>query len=268
MAKTNYHTHHELCRHAVGTAEDYIKEALKWGYIEIGFSDHAPSDVIEDPHPNVRMKNEELSIYISDVKKQAKKYKDKLSILTGLETEYLDPNPKYYEGLLKQVDYLILGQHYVIKENKRKTGQYFKSSFGLTKGDELIQYANSIVAAMKTNYFSFIAHPDLYMCGYHSFDEKAEEAAHIITDAALKYDVPLEFNANGFRRGIIKTDDGEHHPYPRLEFWEIVKSKNCRVILSSDCHEPKLLNDDAVAKAERILKSLKIDVEQTINMKR
>ena len=82
---------------------------------------------------------------------------------------------------------------------------------------------------MKTGYFSFVAHPDLYMCGYHSFDRSAEEAAHIIIDASLKYDVPLEFNANGFRRGLIKTDDGEHYPYPRSEFWKIAKDKKCKV---------------------------------------
>ena len=42
--KTNFHTHHKLCGHAGGTAEDYVLEAVEHGFEELGFSDHAPFD--------------------------------------------------------------------------------------------------------------------------------------------------------------------------------------------------------------------------------
>ncbi len=40
--KNNYHTHMYLCRHATGTIEDYVKEAIRLNFDAIGFTDHAP----------------------------------------------------------------------------------------------------------------------------------------------------------------------------------------------------------------------------------
>ena len=38
----NYHTHTYRCRHASGTEEEYIYQALDGGLEELGFSDHTP----------------------------------------------------------------------------------------------------------------------------------------------------------------------------------------------------------------------------------
>ena len=40
--KINYHTHHYFCTHAIGNVEDYILEAIKNDFVEIGISDHGP----------------------------------------------------------------------------------------------------------------------------------------------------------------------------------------------------------------------------------
>ena len=42
---SNYHSHVALCGHAEGTVEDYVKEAIKHNFEEIGISDHAPIPV-------------------------------------------------------------------------------------------------------------------------------------------------------------------------------------------------------------------------------
>ena len=42
---SNYHSHVSLCGHAEGNVEDYVKEAIRCGYEEIGISDHAPIPV-------------------------------------------------------------------------------------------------------------------------------------------------------------------------------------------------------------------------------
>jgi histidinol phosphatase-like PHP family hydrolase len=34
--KANYHTHTKLCGHAIGMSEDYIVEAIKNNFVEIG----------------------------------------------------------------------------------------------------------------------------------------------------------------------------------------------------------------------------------------
>jgi histidinol-phosphatase (PHP family) len=47
----NYHTHTTFCRHATGTPEEMIINAIKNGYKTIGFSEHAPLKV----HRNFRL---------------------------------------------------------------------------------------------------------------------------------------------------------------------------------------------------------------------
>jgi histidinol-phosphatase (PHP family) len=261
--KTNYHTHHHLCKHAVGSAEDYIKVAIKHDFTDLGFTDHAPSHVINDEF--VRMHWHELPQYLEDIMKNKDKYSDLIRIHCGLEVEYYDKNPDYYQYIKEKTDYLILGQHYISDEIAHNPLQ---SSFALKEGYQVILYAKSVVEAIKTGYFSLIAHPDLFMCGYDRFDRFAIEASHLICEAAKTYDVPLEFNANGYRRGIIKTSEGERYPYPVNAFWEIAKSYGCKVMLSSDAHAPNKLIDAETKKAEEVLKSLKITPITKLSFKR
>ena len=48
MLLTNYHTHHDRCKHAKGDVEAYVKEAVKHNYAEIGMSCHATSKFPSD----------------------------------------------------------------------------------------------------------------------------------------------------------------------------------------------------------------------------
>lgn len=249
--KKNYHTHHELCRHARGTAEDYVKEALNAGLDVLGFSDHAPTRVIND----ARMSFSELKSYLEDVHTIRERYQDRITIYVGLEIEYLDPDPDYYAALKDKVDYFILGQHY-IPVKTAKNG--LRGTIAITRGEELIQYAKSIEKALSTGYFDLVAHPDLYMGDYPTFDAHAEEAATIIAEASVKYNVPLEFNANGVRKGLKAKEDGLHYRYPRKEFWDIAVNKGCQVILSADAHAPNQLSDRAIQKSEALMKSWEI----------
>ncbi|MFH5880763.1 histidinol-phosphatase [Liberiplasma polymorphum] len=263
MFKANYHTHHKLCKHAIGDANNYVKEAVRLNFSHLGFSDHAPSHTIDDQ--DVRMSWSDLSLYINDIKHAQGKYKAMIDVHIGLEVEFYDENRDYYKELLNEVDYLILGQHYI---NVDPIKNPLQSCFALSKGKDIIQYAKTLEGALKTGYFSLIAHPDLYMCGYNDWDQTAIEAANIICKASKTYNIPLEFNANGIRRGLITTNEGLRYPYPHNKFWEIAKSYDCEVLLSSDCHKPDLLYDDAVKKAESIIESLQLHQITYLNFKR
>ncbi len=245
--KRNYHTHHKYCKHAVGVTEDYVKEALEQGFTVLGMSDHAPVDTLVDHADNVRMDAEDLPKYLDEVKTIKRRYSEDITVYTGLEVEYLEPDPEYYERLRANTDYLILGQHYVRDESAHNS---LVSSFNLQNPHHIIQYAKDVVRAIESGYFSLVGHPDLYLCAYPRFDEAAQNAATLICTAAKKHDIPLEFNANGIRRGLIQAVDGTRYPYPVKAFWDIAKAHGCKIILSSDCHRPAFLYDDAVKKAE------------------
>ena len=243
MIKTNYHTHHKLCRHAQGTTVDYVKHAVRAGFTELGMSDHVYNENLPDRY---RMLASEVNDYISDVRAIQKQFSDKIKIHLGFECEYVERDESYYETFLKDADYLILGHHYI-----RNAYGSLTSSFGLTQPHEVLQYAQELVDGMATGYFSLVAHPDLYMCSYQEFDEACEKAAHMIAQASIDHQVPLEFNANGMRRGMKETSLGKRYDYPREEFWQIVKTYNPKIILSSDAHAPHLLTDQTMEEAQR-----------------
>lgn len=249
--KRNYHTHHKLCKHAVGKTEDYVLEAIKHNFDIIGMSDHAPNYKVGDY--NVRMDESEFKSYLADIEASQAKYGDKITILKGIEVEYFTNHEEYYQDLRKNLDYLIHGQHYISMTDSMDD---LISGFGLRTKEEILKYANILVQAIESNHFDFLAHPDLYMCGYKDFDETAIQVAHIICKAAIKNDTILEFNANGFRRGRSTTPQGILQPYPRLEFWEIVKSYNCKTIFNSDCHKPEYLYDSTIKEVEEVYLNL------------
>ncbi len=252
---SNYHTHHELCGHAKGRAEDYIKAAIAAGFEVLGFSDHAPTDLLHDPI--VRMRHDQLNTYLQDIKHARAKYAEQIKVPIGLETEYYEPTESYYQHLLSKVDYLILGQHYVKRDDLAKG---HTSAFTLKRAEDILAYANSVKAGLETGYYSLLAHPDLYMCGYQRFDAHATKAAHIIIDAAIAMNIPLEINAQGIRKGIINGPDGTHYKYPREEFFRLAKTKGASFMISSDSHDPDLLVDDAWDKAKAFAESLELNI--------
>lgn len=260
--KANYHTHHHLCRHASGKTEDYVKEAIKHGLIELGMSDHAPSHIIDDT--GVRMYHNEFKEYLDDIEYNISKYSDKLTILKGTEVEFFENNDEYYLDLRKNLDYMILGQHYIHLNNNLNN---LISSFALVSSEEVMSYAKIIEKALETNHFDILAHPDLYMCGYRDWDKHAIKAAHTICKSAEKNNMILEYNVNGLRKGLVNTPQGKKPPYPRSEFWEIAKEYNIKVIINSDSHQPSLLNDSFVLEAEKEVKRIGLNVIELLPLK-
>jgi histidinol-phosphatase (PHP family) len=257
--KTNYHTHHELCGHAMGECEDYTLEALKHGFTELGFSDHAPNEGVYDAR--VRMQVTEIDQYLDDIQYVKEKYKDKIKIYSGFEVEFFYNHEQYLKELSEKVDYLVLGQHYV---SFQKNLENLISGFGLHTKEQILLYRDYVCDGMKTGYFKIIAHPDLYMHSYIEFDDTAEQVARDIIKTAKETNTILEFNANGFRKGKRQSKNGMIYTYPNTEFFKIVKEYDCEVLISSDCHVPEQLNDDAITKAEEVVNKLGLKIRQKI----
>lgn len=255
--KTNYHTHHVLCRHAKGHVEDYVKEAIKAGYTVLGMSDHGP--LHNAPFKRMNL-NEFKEIYLKEINESSILHKDEIKLLKGLEIEYVEGNDEYYMELLKDLDYLILGCHFY----SGKKGYEDKSSYGINTKEALEEYTALIEEALDTKFFKILAHPDLFLVGYPSFDAFAEECAKRIIKACIRNHVIIEFNANGLRRGQKQFIDETNYAYPNNHFFQIVKQYGGKVIVGSDCHDPKLLDDEYMQKARLIAKEMGLDVIEEI----
>lgn len=255
--KSNFHTHTNRCRHAGGTEADYAAEAFEKGLDILGFSDHAP---FQDVDYGYRMQFDELTDYVATVHAEREKYAGKMRILTGLEIEYLPKYSDYYEYLLNdmKLDYLALGEHFFDVNGN------VVNIFSSESTETFIQYAKAIAEALKTKYFTFLAHPDIMFLNCFAWDKNCDRACDIIVNAAVKADIPVEFNANGIRRGKQEYPDGIRDPYPHPKFWSMAKEAGLKVLVGSDCHNPSQIYDESMQTAVNRAKDLKLNIIEEI----
>lgn len=256
-----YHTHTTRCSHAYGTEEEYILEAIKNGLKVIGFTDHAFLPNINQPY--IRGDASLLDEYVSTIRELKKKYEDQIEILVGFEAEYLEEYVDYYKELLAsgKIDYLIQGQHYYLKDNE------LKRYFAVNDNHELLElYLTHIIEGMKSGIYTYIAHPDLFAAGLTDWDDFAISLTRRLFEAAVKYDVPLEFNLGGLRFPYEKYYPGKTSlRYPSLDFWNIAKEYPIKVFIGPDAHTPDKVHDEKeIEFAEKTLKELGITPQTRI----
>lgn len=250
--KVNYHMHTARCGHAIGEDEAYILEAIKQGFEEVGFSDHAPWPFAPYPFEGMRMHVEELDGYIASIRALQEKYQDKITIKIGLECEYYQAYMPWLEKTIKEkgIDYIILGNHC---QDSDLTGIYYGRQ--TTSKEVLHRYVDDVVAALETGLYSYVAHPDLihYVA---SEDEVYTKEMERICVAAKACGKPLEFNLLGYY---------EKRQYPCPKFWELAAKHGCEAIIGYDAHAPyELARIQLFNEAESYLKSLNIKIVDKI----
>ncbi len=264
MIKTNYHTHIYLCKHATGTPDEYFQKAVDCGYQHMAISDHMPlSEELKLRITSRRMNFDEYkNEYLPLLERSKNKFKG-ICTSSALEAEYFEEMLDYYTSFLEDVDFLILGQHYV----KNEYGQFIDVYSTL---DEYLlnNYCECLEKGCASGYFKIIAHPDIYLYRKKSFNEKCQEVANRIIQAAYLNNVALEINANGIRKNRDFINDmGESvHIYPRIEFWRLVadfqKEHELKVVVNDDSHSVDDFCDESTKKAYQFASSLGIKLTE------
>lgn len=243
----NFHTHTYRCHHAKGMDREYIEVAIKAGYTEIGFSDHAPYLFPTDYYSDFRMKPEETEEYVNSIRALQEEYKDKITIRLGFEVEYY---PQLFDKLLNflksfHYDYLILGQHFTkneFDENSFYSGHETKST------EILDTYINQTLEAVKTGAFLYFAHPDLIH--YTGSKKIYEEKMSYFVKELKKLNIPLECNFLGF---------WDKRNYPNKTFWRLVAEEQNPVVIGLDAHQPEVyLDKNRLDKMKKFLDELGI----------
>lgn len=233
--KNNYHTHTFRCGHAGNFKdEEYVLAAINNGFGTLGFSDHIMLPGISQE--SIRGDYALLDDYINSVNSLKETYKNKIKIHLGFEAEALPEFYDYYKELLstKKIEYLILGNHSYFENNTLIS--YFMDTNKLH--DDLEKYTKLLIDAMATGLFKYVAHPDLFMKYFNVWDEHLIEVTNRICDASLKYNLPLEINLACCFDRVPNIGIKEVFKYPYIEFWKIVESKGCKVIIGVDAHKP------------------------------
>lgn len=252
----NYHTHTARCKHATGTDEEYVVAAIEAGIKTLGFSDHAPFNFPSGFDSYYKMTREQLPDYIASLRELREKYRGKIDIKIGLETEYY---PDVFDGSLEfwhscGIEYLIIGQHFIGEEYGDDTHRIGSPS----TREHLKLYVDTLIAATKTGKISYIAHPD--MINYTDSDEELYDSeTRRLIEAAISFGVPLEFNLLGFF---------EERRYPSEGFWKIAAEYKPRVVIGADAHTPEsFFRKETYERALAILESYGLTPEREIELK-
>ena len=278
MLINNYHTHTKYCGHAKGDVEDYVKEAVNLNMEELGISDHAPIPLNhgmtkEEWEENYCYENMDINT-VDNLLKEIDNLKSKYNIklYKGCESEYLYNNDDWYKELRSKLDYMILGIHFFNGEG-RVLDTYKDINY-----KNVDCYYECAKRAIETGLFDYLAHPDLYLFDYKSingkneFDAKAKEICLKLIDLCVKHDIYFEINTNGLKYSKDKNNR-DLWLYPNIEFFKVVKEymdKNpnkLKLIIGADAHEPKALGNDNVKAVLEMVKDLKLDVLNKMEIK-
>ncbi len=265
---SNYHTHVYLCKHAEGRAIDYVKIANEKGYHTIGISDHGP--LIDEIYSKIisrRMSFDEYyNLYLPQLE-EAKKAYPNIKVLKALEIEYFKEMDETYKLFLKDLDYLVLGAHYIPYNN-----QIYSIYDRNCDLDAIICYKNTVIEAMKTGYFKILAHPDLFFWNNIQWNDTYKEISKEIIKASIQYNVYLEINANGIRnckrkkKIFTSLDNHISYSYPKYEFWKLAKEMNAKIIINDDAHFFIDMDDEATKEAFDLANELEINVINKIEL--
>lgn len=229
----NYHTHTARCGHAKGTDEEYVLRAIACGVTEMGFSDHMPLAFADGHESRFRVPVAQVEDYFASLRALADKYKDQITIHIGFEMEYY---PSRFEEMVALArgygaEYLICGQHYIGEE----WPDGFYVAHESDSAQQLVEYTDCVVAAIRSGIFTYVAHPDLFRYTGTDHDLYAQQALRIC-QASLERNVPLEVNLLGIRG---------HRSYPKAPFWAIAGQVGCPVTFGFDAHRPEDAYDEA-----------------------
>lgn len=249
----NYHTHTMRCKHAFGSDEEYVLEAIKHGYKVLAFTDHSPWPLHPFESASIRMDIAELAEYVDSVQSLKRRYKDHIDIKLGLEAEYFEDRIDWLKRMkeLFEMDLLIFGNHF---HKTISYGTYY--AFYNDPEQVLNHYRKDSIEGLKTGLFSIFAHPDIFVRSLRRWDQKAEDMSREIIRCSKELGVFLEFNLGGVR---------SRAGYPYLPFWKVVAQEKAPVIIGIDAHSPSDLSDQrSIDQARKILEDLNISITEMI----
>lgn len=225
---SDYHMHTPLCRHATGSAPEYVAAAKAARLDEIGFSDHSPM-----PHEfdAWRMLDEELPQYFDWIA-EARAAAGDMPIRMALEVDWLEGAEAWIESLAARApwDYFIGSVHYIGSwnfDNPAEQGQF--AIHGIAEAWEA--YWQLYARAARSGYFDIMGHPDLIKKFGHrppgDLRKYYEPAIAALADSG----VAIEINTAG-----LFKDVGEM--YPALEFLTLARQADIPLTINSDAHAP------------------------------
>lgn len=233
----DYHVHSTYCD-GKSTLRENVEAAIKLGIDVIGFSGHSR---VQDA--SYCMTEEGTKNYIRDVSILKAEYRDKITILCGLEKDfYSTDNETYFDYVIGSLHYVTDGENlYDVDHTPAISRGIINDVFG---GDEMSYceaYFSTLGKLFDNVKADIIGHFDLINkfsekgITFNMKDPRYIKACTDALDSLLAHKVPFEINTGAMSRGHRSV------PYPTPEVLRYIKEKGGCIILNSDSHDAKNL---------------------------
>jgi histidinol-phosphatase (PHP family) len=224
----DYHTHTELCGHAVGTPEDYLRAAERQGLTGIGIADHFP--LLPEADRSVAMSFSDLPEYVKEVEELKRRYPG--YVFLGIEADYRPHTIDRVRALLEEYpfDYVIGSVHFLGPwgfDDERQVGAYS----GRDIDRVWVEYLQLVGDAAESGAFTILGHLDLAKkFGYRpslAVDVEIDRLVERIVGA----EVLVEINTAGLRKPVKEI-------YPSLSILSRLNRAGVNITFGSDAHRP------------------------------
>jgi len=262
---SSMHTHTVFC-----DGEDDIETMCRTAYEKnlyaIGFSAHAPIEKQLGIKSEWNLKDEKADEYIAEVLSAKKRWHGKLKVFLGYEADYIKGKrtPADSDIISKNLDYVIGSVHFLCPEGTEPfTVDGGKEEFekGLNEGyggDALKlmnSYYDAVLEMISTGGFDILGHADIIKKNTYNRNlwpkEKEIARQREVAAAAAGKNFAIEVNTGGINRKKINDI------YPSLTFLKIIQKYIIPVIITSDAHCARHINENYDI-AIKIIKSANI----------
>ncbi|WP_348687873.1 histidinol-phosphatase [Aeromonas bestiarum] len=231
------HSHTFYSKHAVGSIDELVCASIAAGVTVLTITDHAPFTVDSDN----RLFEAELEQYFIDIDNARRTYRGEITLLSGLELDYMPGTENYTRALLTRypLDFAIGSIHYVTLAHEPMTKVWELQRLA---GEEFLQrYFDSLKGLLESGLFDAVGHADSLLRGIPEarFLQYFEPLFGTLTHSGIAW----ELNASGLRKTTLDPISGQESDglwsYPsRILFAQLV-DLNVPFTIGSDTHDPR-----------------------------
>lgn len=229
------HTHTRYSKHAIGSVDELVQEALNKQVKVLTITDHAP--FYEDE--TNRLLEAELQNYLEEVERAKQKYAESIKILKGLECDYMPGSYDYLVRLLDNVelDYVIGSIHYIpVNGGLVKVWDLPR----LNDPGVIKNYFSCLEELITCELFDAVGHADSVLRSIPDtvFFERFHPMVPLLNRHCLSY----ELNASGLRKTsfdpISRQETRGAWSYPSKAVLTALLQEGTSCTIGSDAHAP------------------------------
>lgn len=224
--KNIYHIHTHYCGHSTNYVYSVVDYAIRNGYQSLYFVEHCPINTIKIFRPSKKA----IKYLINEINIEQEKHKNEIKLFFGYECEYPISIHGFVKTLAESGDalFMILGIHWLGSLKK----DYHWTLYDACSPDDLDEYYTMAKMGLESGYFSWIAHPDIWLTSYQKWDEHAIKLTDKLIALCESLNIPMGFNANGFMK-----KGNNIFAYPCEYFWKQVAKSKVKVLIEADAHD-------------------------------